>query len=176
MTVDPTSNNRTVQSRRHVREFRPQDQAVVRDLIQSGLRSRWGADFDESANPDTDDLWTNYVEPGGEIVVCEVDGMIAAVGILTIEPSPAYTSTVTTDAELPRLRRISVSDDHRRQGLGRLIVDELVRKAAGRGATNVLVSTDTPWTDAVALYRSCGFKPIHQDDEEIHLLLAIESS
>lgn len=160
-------------ARSHTRDFRRQDQRSVRDLIQDGLRSRWGSSFDEAANPDTDDLWLTYVDKGNEIVVAEVDGTVVATGILCIEPTPPQAAALIAGRTAPRLRRISVSDDHRRQGLGRLIVEELVRRASDRGFDQVLVSTDTPWTDAIALYESCGFTPIYNDPEETHLLRTV---
>lgn len=160
---------RAMAAQRVVRDFKPGDQASVRELIQEGLRSRWGTSFDPAANPDTDDLATNYSASGAEIVVVEVNGRVAATGILSIEPRPSFLTSLS-GPRIARLRRISVSNRHRRQGLGRLVVDELVRRATDRGYSTVVVSTDTPWTDAIALYQSCGFNEVFRDDEETHLV------
>lgn len=152
------------------RDFEPADQPAVRQLIQDGLRQRWGPSFDPSCNPDLDNLWTNYVAPGGQIVVTESNDDIIATGILCLEPTPPFVAALTDEQIIPRLRRISVSQNHQRQGLGRLIVEELVSRAFALGFRSVLVSTDTPWTDAVALYQSCGFATVNIDAEETHLL------
>ena len=146
MNAKPTSTNTSGEAPR-IRDFSTEDQTAVSRLIEEGLRYRWGSSYDSSYNPDLVDLWANYVTPGGQIVVA-----------LTSEPV------------IPRLRRISVSEDHRRKGLGRLVVQELFDRAAALGFTQALVSTDTPWTDAVALYQSCGFEAIYSDTEETHLL------
>lgn len=161
---------RSAGDRPHVRDFEAKDQPRVRQLIQDGLRSRWGPSFDPTANPDTDDLLAHYVAPGGQITVVEIGGEPVATGILCLEPPPTFVQHLAEGPKMPRLRRISVSGEHRRKGLGRLVVDDLVRRATELGFGRVLVSTDTPWTDAIALYRSCGFTPVHTDTEETHLL------
>lgn len=33
--------------------------------------------------------------------------------------------------------------------------------------------TDTPWASALALYRSCGFEDVGQDDTDTHLALPL---
>ncbi|MEM7323780.1 MAG: GNAT family N-acetyltransferase [Actinomycetota bacterium] len=174
MSQPPEQPNGTDRPMNRTRDFRPADQTAVRDLIQAGLRSRWGAGYDPSANPDTDDLTANYLDPGGEIAVVDVDGTPVATGILCVEQPPGFVAAVTGTTPIGRLRRISVSEHHQRRGLGRLIVQDLVRRSAHRGLRYALVSTDTPWVDAVALYESCGFVTVHVDGEETHLLRGTE--
>jgi SAM-dependent methyltransferase len=54
------------------------------------------------------------------------------------------------------------------------MVDALVAAARRRGSHSVVVSTDTPWRDAVALYRSCGFVVTHVDQTDTHLELPLD--
>lgn len=129
----------------------------MRNLILAGMRERWGDQFDPAANPDTDDLWGNYIAAGAEILVVEEGGDLVATGTLIPEAGGAG-----------RILRMSVHGRHRRQGLARRMVAELLQRAARRGLDPVLVTTDTPWPDAVALYRSCGFALVSQDDEASH--------
>ncbi len=39
---------------------------------------------------------------------------------------------------------------------------------------HVVVSTDTPWLSAVALYRACGFTEVGHDGVETHFRLTVE--
>lgn len=147
-----------------LRDFRPSDQDALRRLILSGLRERWGEAFDASVNPDLSDLVANYLDRGAEIVVIESDGDIIATGIL-----------IPDDATVGRIVRMSVAAAHRRQGLARRIVEELVRRARRRGMSEVRVLTDTPWTSAVELYAACGFTEVRRDATDTHFVLPLRA-
>jgi GNAT superfamily N-acetyltransferase len=147
-----------------LRDFDARDQDALRLLILAGLRERWGDSFDDSRNPDLDDFTASYVEHGAEIVVLEDDGALVATGTLVPEEAAG------------RIVRMSVAEAHRRQGLGRRIVDELVRRARHRGMTEVRVLTDTPWQSAVALYRACGFTDLGDDGADTHFRRDLSSS
>ena len=56
---------------------------------------------------------------------------------------------------------------------GRRVVDELVGRARRRAIIELLVSTDTPWTSAVALYRACGFAEVGSDERDTHFRMAL---
>jgi ribosomal protein S18 acetylase RimI-like enzyme len=55
---------------------------------------------------------------------------------------------------------LSVSPGHRRQGLGRRLVDEAERKASDWGCAHVLLHCDAADTAAVQLYRSAGYRTV----------------
>ncbi len=99
-----------------LRDFRPSDQRGLRRLILEGLRDRWGEAFDASVNPDLNDFVANYLGRGAEIVVIESNGEIIATGTL-----------IADDGITGRIVRMSVAAAHRRQGLARRVVEELVR-------------------------------------------------
>jgi ribosomal protein S18 acetylase RimI-like enzyme len=145
-----------------MRDFAPGDQQKVRELVLGGMRERWGDAYDASANPDLDDIAASYVGRGAEVVVLEIGGGILATGMLLSE------------GELRgRIVRVSVDRAHRRQGFGRQVVEELVGRARRRGMLEVVVRTDTPWTSALALYRSCGFQDVGRDATDTHFALRI---
>ena len=130
-----------------LRDFRPDDQASVRDIVLDGMRERWGDAFDPAVNVDLDDIWAYYVlERRAEVVVCEEEGAIVATGAL-----------LPLDSDTSRLVRIAVIRQQRRKGIAAAIVKELQRRARQNEMKTLLVTTDLPWTDAVALYRACGF-------------------
>lgn len=145
-----------------MRDFTPCDQAAVRDLVLGGMRERWSDAYDPWANPDLENISTNYVDNGAEVVVVEIGGAIVATGILLPVPK-----------DRGRIVRMSVDQRFRRQGLGRQIVDELVRRARQRAMVEVAVRTDTPWASALALYRSCGFTEVDQDHSDTHFALSL---
>lgn len=148
-----------------VRDFRTADQEALRRLILDGLRERWGDAFDSSFNPDLDDFVANYVDHGAEVIVVECDDKLLATGMLIPELSAAG-----------RIVRMSVSATHRRQGLGRRVVNELVERARRRGMVELRVVTDTPWTCAVAFYRACGFTPLGDDGIDTHFAMSLGRS
>lgn len=145
-----------------VRDFATTDQGLVRELVLAGMRERWGDAYDPSANPDLDDIWASYVDRGAEVVVVEIAGELVATGVLRPE----------ADGQ-GRILRMSVDGRHRRQGLGREVVEELLRRARRRSMVEVLVLTDTPWTSAVELYRSCGFIEVGEDGADTHFALPL---
>jgi len=145
-----------------VRAFEPGDQDAVRDLVLAGLAERWGPAFDPDRNTDLDDLAASYLSRGGEIVVAEHGGSVVATGTL-----------VPDGPRRGRIVRVSVDAGRRGEGLGRRVVDDLLRRAGDRGMGDVVVSTDTPWLSAMALYRSCGFIEVGHDDVETHFRLCL---
>jgi len=60
---------------------------------------------------------------------------------------------------------MSTDSGHRRKGIARQIVTELFRRAQERGFSRLVVTTDTPWTSAMALYRSRRFQIEDVDDD-----------
>lgn len=147
-----------------LRDFQPSDQSGLRRLILAGLQDRWGERFDADVNPDLDDFVANYLDDGAEIVVVEADGTIVATGIL-----------VPDDAGTGRIMRMSVAGAHRRQGLARRIVEELIGRAHRSGMSEVRVLADTPWTSAVELYRACGFTEIGSDGKDTHFVMPLRN-
>ena len=147
-----------------IRPFDPADQPVVGALIQAGLRERWGSTFDETANPDTDDLAGFYTLGRNRLIVATEDDVVVGCGALVVvEPGVA------------RIMRMSVASSHRRQGIARTLVDRLVEIARSDGHRTVLVSTDTPWHSALELYRSCGFAEISRDETDTYFALELNS-
>ncbi len=134
-----------------LRDFERRDQPIVRDLILGGMRERWASDFDPCANPDVEDMWGTYVALGGEVLVAEVHGEVLATGTLMPQVDGSG-----------RIMRMAVRRQYRRKGLARMIVMELIDRARRRSLDPVVVATDTPWADAVALYRACGFELVRQ--------------
>ena len=113
-------------------------------------------------NPDLNDFVTSYVDRGAEVVVIEANGEIIATGIL-----------VPDEGTTGRIVRMSVAASHRRRGLARRVVEELIERARRTGMSEVRVLTDTPWASAVELYRACGFTEIGSDGTDTHFVMPL---
>jgi len=145
-----------------IRDFRLGDQAEVRGLVLDGLRERWGPAFDDAFNADLDDISRSYLDRGADVVVAELGTRVVATGMLLFErPGQA------------RVVRMSVAAQHRREGLGSLIVEELIARARRRNVRELQVLTDTPWESAIALYESCGFLEVGADGTDTHFSMAL---
>jgi DNA-binding MarR family transcriptional regulator/GNAT superfamily N-acetyltransferase len=64
------------------------------------------------------------------------------------------------------LKRIWVSESARGLGLGRRILNELESLAADRGATRVRLDTNRNLVEAIAMYRSAGYREIPAFNDE----------
>ena len=130
-----------------IREFTPADQEAAEAVIQAGMRDRWGNDYDPTSNPDLADLRANYMTNASLLLVAEMpDSEIVGTGALVPE-----------GVGVSRILRISVDQASRRRGIAKALVAELLAAASKAGSTRVVVSTDTPWLEAIALYKATGF-------------------
>ncbi len=71
-------------------------------------------------------------------------------------------SSTSVVAETADLLRVAVDPAVRGRGLGRVLVDEVLRTAAEAGADRVLLEVAEPNTPARALYAATGFREIHR--------------
>ena len=128
-----------------IRPFVPADQAAVRTLILDGLREHWGK-LDPSLNPDLDNIAASYSTPGHVFRIAEIGHVLAGAGALKIA------------GDVGQIVRVSVSPQWRRRGVGRALVAALLEATRARGLTRVWMETNDDWSDAIGLYRQCGFR------------------
>ena len=64
------------------------------------------------------------------------------------------------------IKRMWVSPSARGLGLGRRLLGELERQAAGAGATAARLETNAALTEAIALYRSAGYREVAAFNDE----------
>lgn len=147
-----------------IRNFQPEDQERVRRLILEGLGEHFGH-IDPALNPDLDDIETSYIQAGHYFAVAESAGQIVGSGALVSEAS-----------EAGRIVRVSVAPAYRRAGIGRLLVEHLLRAAEKRQFEQVLVETNLDWYDAIRLYQRCGFNEYARDDESVYLAFYLRIS
>ncbi len=131
------------------------------------MRDRWGDDYDPTSNPDLSDLDANYMTNARLFLVAEMtdsNGADQIVGTGALVPEGSGVS---------RILRVSVDRDWRRRGIAKALVAELLLAASKAGSTRVVVSTDTPWFEAIALYEATGFVAMGVDQTDTHLALEL---
>jgi GNAT superfamily N-acetyltransferase len=130
-----------------VHQIRPDLNDAVRALIVSGLAEHWGT-ADPALNRDLDDLTSAYAS-GKTLVACD-RGLVVGTG-----------TVVRRDDRSGELVRMSVAPSHRRSGVGRRLVEDLVAVARGWGMSRVVLETTADWTEVVRFYQRCGFAITH---------------
>ncbi len=144
-----------------IRAFERGDQENARSLILAGLGDHFDT-LDPTFNPDLDDIWQNYIVPGNCFVVVLDGDRIIGTGALIKEA-----------ADTGRIVRMSVATEKRRQGIGRMLVGELLEEGTRKGYSRIVVETNDDWHGAIQLYQTCGFRPYDHRDGEIHLQLVL---
>lgn len=139
-----------------IRLFRPEDQPAVHQLILAGLAEHWGA-LDPALNPDLADIATTYGQ--AIFLVAFVGSQLVGTGALIPEQDG-----------VGRIVRMSVAHHWRRQGVGRQILAELLRRAAPAGYCQVVLETTATWSEAIAFYRNNGFREVGVWEGNIHFV------
>jgi GNAT superfamily N-acetyltransferase len=133
-----------------VREMRPDEADEVRSLILDGLVEHWGT-IDPALNRDLDHL--DGVGPDRVVLVATRAHRIVGTGTI-----------VRRDHGCAEIVRMSVARDHRRTGLGQLLIEELVATARRWAVGRVVLETTAAWTDVVHFYEQSGFTLTHFAD------------
>jgi GNAT superfamily N-acetyltransferase len=144
-----------------ITDFCPADQAEAKALILKGLEEHWGW-LDLALNPDLNDIAASYA--AGTFLVARQAGALVGTGAL-IPEAPG----------LARVVRMSVDTRLRRQGIGRLILAELLRRAQQAGYRRLVLETTQTWEDAIVFYRSFGFAITHYADGDVHFQMEIDA-
>jgi len=129
-----------------IRRMQTDESDAVRALILEGLREHWET-IDPGLNRDLDDLEA----AGDRLVLVATDGR-QVVGTGTI---------VRRNEHCAEIVRMSVDAGHRRAGLGRLLLDELVAAARHWRVERLVLETTASWTDVVRFYERSGFTLTH---------------
>jgi ribosomal protein S18 acetylase RimI-like enzyme len=145
-----------------IRPFEPENQAIVKDLINSGLGEHWGW-IDPTQNPDLNDIAFSY--QNDVFLVAWLDGEIIGTGAL-----------VWRSESTGEIVRMSVSSNYRRQGTGTLILNTLVTKAVDLGFREVILETTKTWQGVIDFYRTYGFRITQYTDEDVYFSLLLRGS
>jgi DNA-binding MarR family transcriptional regulator/predicted GNAT family N-acyltransferase len=113
------------------------------------LDRRFEAGFDPAASLPLDDR--DLVPPHGAFLVASVDGEPVACGaVKAIDPG----------MRVAYLKRMWVADTTRGLGIGRRMLQALETQARQLGLTRLRLETNKALSEAIALYRSAGFREV----------------
>jgi GNAT superfamily N-acetyltransferase len=126
----------------------PLGSPAVRELILA-LNAELSARYPE-AGATHFRLDEEEVAPGrGVLLLCRKQGMAIGCGALR-----------TLDQTSAELKRMYVVPAERGHGVGRVLLDELLRHARALGRTRLVLETGVRQPDAIALYSRYGFQQI----------------
>ncbi len=97
-----------------------------------------------------------YIEPGGEILVAELDGVVGGCVAIVPDGTGAY-----------ELSKMAVAPELRGHGAGRRLLNAAVDRARELGATSLFLGSSTGLEAAVHLYEAVGFR--HVPRESLHM-------
>jgi phosphinothricin acetyltransferase len=102
--------------------------------------------------------WIDDHSAAHPAIVAELEGAIVGFGSLsTFRSRPAYATTVEDSVYL--------LDGHLRRGIGRALLDELVRLAALHGFHSVIARITGENDASIALHAACGFELVGTERE-----------
>jgi DNA-binding MarR family transcriptional regulator/GNAT superfamily N-acetyltransferase len=111
------------------------------------LDRRFPGGFDPGTSLHVDDR--DFVPPRGAFLVASIDGETVAGG-----------SVKLSAPHVGWLKRMWVADAARGLGIGRRLLQALEREARALGATRIRLDTNKALTEAIALYRSAGYRQV----------------
>ena len=148
-----------------VRRARPDDWTSVRDLLREvdDLHAALAPEYFRSA-PRNDAEWSRLMEEDNGAVFV-VDARLPTGGDGPVAVLVARIYDTPNDPSMVQRRRIHIETvvvccKHRRQGIGRRLMDEAVAWGRSHGAVEVVLTTWTGNADAEAFYARLGYREL----------------
>jgi putative acetyltransferase len=142
-----------------IRPFQTNDQPAAKALILAGLTARWGQ-LDPTLNPDLNDIAHSYAN-ATFLVACLNDELIGTGALVPL------------DATTAEIKRMSVTAKYQRQGIGRLLLDHLLKQARADGYHHIQLETTATWQQAISFYQKAGFVLTHFADGDAYFSLEL---
>ena len=130
-----------------LRDARRGDEEAVRRIVADVL-AEFGMSFDDcGTDSDLKDISASYLDRNGvfRVAVAADERIVGCAGLYPLEGGEA------------EIRKMYLLPAFRGQGLGRLLLEQLVAEARQRGYRRLVLETASVLTSAEALYRSFGF-------------------
>ncbi len=157
-----------------LRPATPADLDAARAVMLDTVYRDFGTGYVPRWHGDIIDLAGAYLAPDRHtllVAVDERDGEVVATGALdsrgpAYPPNPRHVAERYPSGVTAQLRRVYVRPEHRRRGLARRLVDELLAFAAADGGYRaVYLHTDPAVTGAEPFWRSLA-KVVHDERED----------
>lgn len=157
-----------------IRTATADDLGAARAVMLDTVYHDFGTGYVPRWHGDIIDLDGAYLRPARHtllVAVDEADGTVAATAALDSRgpahpPNPRWIAERFPSGETAQLRRVYVRAEHRRRGLARRLVNELMDfAAAGGGYRSVYLHTDPAVTGAEGFWCSLG-KAVHDERED----------
>jgi ribosomal protein S18 acetylase RimI-like enzyme len=140
-----------------VRTVRPGDPGWEAHV---GLFADYRVHYGQERDPQQCDRWLREQLDAGRyhcyLVRSGPEGKTAGMANVVVSPASIVLSLYW------QLRDLYVAHDHRRVGVGRVLVDTVVADARAAGAARVSLQTEVGNDRALALYRSAGFEVVDE--------------
>ncbi|MBN1533249.1 MAG: GNAT family N-acetyltransferase [Spirochaetes bacterium] len=130
-----------------IRTARKSDSPGIRDLVFAVLREYGLAPDPEQTDRDLEDVEASYLDRGGIFLVLEANSALRGTAGL-----------IPTGDGTCEIRKMYLHRDYRGRGIGRHLLERLLREARERGFSRVTLETASVLEEAVALYRRYGFR------------------
>ena len=139
--------------------FKQEYQAQAKKLVLAGLEEHWGV-LDISKNPDLEDIGTSYIN--GLFLIALRDNEVVGTGAIV----PRLNNT-------GEIVRMSVAIHLRRNGIGKMLLDELCNHAKKTGYTKIILETTETWQEVIEFYKNYGFQITHYRDGDVYFSLEL---
>jgi predicted N-acetyltransferase YhbS len=148
-----------------IRDARADERDAVRDLTLNAYAEYAGV-MAPSAWAGLDQAVRSALASEDERVermVAEMDGRIVGSVMLYPSATDAYGGAVQ-GASWPELRLLAVAPVARGRGVGRMLVEECIRRARRSGASGLGLHTSRSMVSAIRMYRKMGFERAPEHD------------
>ena len=143
----------------NIRPFAPADAPAFRALNEEWIAHHFALEAEDRRQ--LDDPVAAYIDPGGRILIAELDGQ--AVGCVALVPDGSGACQLSKMAIAPALRG---------QGAGRRLLAAAIAEARQMGARSVYLGSSRKLANAVHLYEDAGFEHVPPETLDMPYLRA----
>jgi putative acetyltransferase len=130
------------------------DAAAFRSLNEEWIERYFAIEAQDRRQ--LDDPVAAYIEPGGQILIAELNGRPVGCVALMPDGTGAY-----------ELSKMAISPEARGRGAGRTLLTAAIDHARELGATSLFLGSSRKLANAVHLYQALGFR--HVAPETLHM-------